>query len=220
VAPPLWLRWAPVALISLAVVTVPVLWWLFGPPVPLLVVATLLLGAAVLALWNSVLAITEEDEPSLEDALSLGLLPTEDERKQSVLRALKDLAYEHAVGKLSDEDHARLTEHYRAEARALLREAGSQDPELEAAKKQVERHLADLEKRGALPAVSGPAPAPLQDPSPAAQSKPSREPTLTTKRECPQCGVSNDSDARFCKNCGAALGAEPAPNQTTEGASS
>jgi hypothetical protein len=191
---------------------VPVLWWLFGPPIPLLVIATLLLGAAVLTLWNSVLAITEEDEPSLEDALSLGLLPTEDERKQSVLRALKDLAYEHAVGKLSDEDHARLTEHYRAEARVLLRDAGSQDPELEAARKQVERHLAELEKRGALPVASGPSGEPLQDSPP--------EPTPTSKRECPQCGVSNDSDARFCKNCGAALAAEPAPNQTTEGASS
>jgi hypothetical protein len=80
-------------------------------------------GALLLAIslfWRSTQSLTEDSPLSLEEALGMGAPTTEEERKESVLRILKDLEYERAVGKLEDTDYRELAERYRAEARALL----------------------------------------------------------------------------------------------------
>lgn len=78
-----------------------------------------LLGAIWL-FWRSMHGLTEESPLTLEEALGLGAPSREEERKQSVLRILKDLEYERAVGKIAESDFRELSEKYRAEARALL----------------------------------------------------------------------------------------------------
>jgi hypothetical protein len=74
----------------------------------------------ILLFWRSTQSLTEESPLSLEEALGLAAPTQEEERKQSVLRILKDLEYERAVGKIEDADYRELSERYRAEARALL----------------------------------------------------------------------------------------------------
>src|SRR5690606_25245562 len=78
-----------------------------------------LLGAIAI-LWNSLLALTGEAPLTLDEALSLAAPSAEEERKESVLRALKDLEYERNVGKLSDEDYRELSRRYRQDAKQLL----------------------------------------------------------------------------------------------------
>lgn len=78
-----------------------------------------LLGGIVL-LWNSLQSLTGDAPLSLDEALSLAAPSAEEERKESVLRALKDLEYERSVGKLSDEDYRELSRRYRQEAKQLL----------------------------------------------------------------------------------------------------
>jgi hypothetical protein len=76
----------------------------------------------------------------------LGAPSAEEEQKRSVLRALKDLEYERAVGKINDADYASLAEHYRNEAKRLLR-AVDEDlgPERERAEKLLAERLAERE---------------------------------------------------------------------------
>lgn len=84
-----------------------------------LIAATLI---AVIALfWSSVRTLLGETPLSGADAYALAAPRAEEEQKQAVLRALKDLEFERSVGKISDEDYAALVAKYRAEAKRLLR---------------------------------------------------------------------------------------------------
>ncbi len=78
-----------------------------------------LLGA-ITVLWNSLQSLTGDAPLSLDEALSLAAPSAEEERKESVLRALKDLEYERSVGKLNDDDYRELSRRYRQEAKQLL----------------------------------------------------------------------------------------------------
>jgi hypothetical protein len=91
-----------------------------GPGALLLALAFLALASAIAWLWSSLLVLDSETPLTLDDALALVVPTAEEEKKQSVLRALKDLEYERAVGKISSEDYATLVTRYRREAKELL----------------------------------------------------------------------------------------------------
>ncbi len=97
--------------------------------------------------------------------------------KWLVLRAIKDLEFDRAMGKVSEADFEELIPRLRARATRLMREldrAGGYRDEIE---KEIARR------------VGVPAP----DPAPAASGL-----------RC-ACGTANDVDARFCKTCGQRL---------------
>ena len=155
-------------------------------PALLILAGGMLLGAVSL-LWSSLGRLTGESPLTLEEAVGLGAPSPEEERKRSILRALKDLEYERSVGKISEEDFAELSTRYRTEAKALLR---SLEAELAPRREKAEAKLrARLEK---------------EDISDAARtSKDALARPLDTS--CPSCQTMNDDDARFCKRCGATL---------------
>lgn len=92
-----------------------------GPPAAVLVLAGGALVAVIAILWASLRLLLGETPLSGADAYALGAPRAEEEQKQAVLRALKDLEFERSVGKISDEDYAELVAKYRAEAKRLLR---------------------------------------------------------------------------------------------------
>lgn len=86
-----------------------------------LAVAGAALVAALVALWSSVRSafgggpgVLVETARDLPDHAQLV------EEKHSLLRAIKDLEYERAVGKIGDSDFARLDAAYRARAKQVL----------------------------------------------------------------------------------------------------
>jgi hypothetical protein len=93
-------------------------------PLPLLfmVLASSALLLALVALWSSLrraLAAVGDAAPSLEGSELPDRAALLDEKK-SLLRAIKDLEYEHAVGKISPEDFGRLDLAYRVRAKEVL----------------------------------------------------------------------------------------------------
>lgn len=110
------------------------------------------------------------------------------EEKRRVLRQLKDLEAEHALGKIDDADYEALVARYRAEAKDVMREM---DREIGPRREEAERLAREyLGKRG------------LIDGAPAAEraAGPAED-----RAACAKCGTSNESDAAFCKKCGAAM---------------
>jgi hypothetical protein len=112
--------------------------------------------------------------------------------KMLALRAIKELEFDKAMGKVSDEDFHEMTGRLRARAGRIMRQidAGS------GYRAVIERDLAKrlTEKR---PGDAGPgATAAGAQASPAA---------ARAGRTCAACDTSNDPDARFCKGCGAKL---------------
>jgi hypothetical protein len=91
-----------------------------GPGALLLALAFLALTSAIVWLWSSLLALDSDTPLTLDEALATVVPTAEEERKQSVLRALKDLEYERVVGKISSEDFTTLVTKYRREAKELL----------------------------------------------------------------------------------------------------
>jgi hypothetical protein len=100
-----------------------------------------------------------------------------------VLRSIKELEFDRAMGKVSDRDFAEMSGRLRARAARLLRQldAGA------GYRTEIEREIA--KRIGEAPGDVG-------------RVLPSR-PAST----CPSCNTANDADARFCKHCGHALGA-------------
>lgn len=156
----------------------------YGRGVFFLVLAGAVLLLAIGTFWSSIQALTGDAPLTLEEALSLAAPSTEEERKASVLRALKDLEYERSVGKINDEDYLELTRKYRQEAKrllllvdenlapartraeALLRERLAMEPELEAAASGAPPHEAAAEPTEATPVATSEA-AVSSEPAPA-----------------------------------------------------
>jgi hypothetical protein len=100
--------------------------------------------------------------------------------KMLALRSIKELEFDRAMGRLSDEDWTEMSTRLRARAARLIKQldagAGYRD--------QIEK---DLAKR-------------IGEHAAAAAAVPS-----VAERVCASCETTNEADAKFCKSCGARL---------------
>ncbi|HEV8195184.1 MAG TPA: zinc ribbon domain-containing protein [Gemmatimonadales bacterium] len=139
------------------------------------VVGALLIGALVLWLVFS---------PMLSRAQSARLPPEpvadEETRSGIALLALKEIEFDRATGKLSDEDFEMLRERYGKEALSAL---DQDDGQAEAASADPETMIA----------------ARLQ------QLRSARDAGATAPPPCPACGPRPEPDALFCSSCGLSL---------------
>ncbi|MBM3819439.1 MAG: zinc ribbon domain-containing protein [Acidimicrobiia bacterium] len=95
--------------------------------------------------------------------------------KTLVLRSIKDVEFDRAMGKVSEKDFAEITTRLRARAAGLMRQLDAGASYRQQIEKEIEQRV------GARP--------------------------VAVASLCKACQIENDADARFCKNCGTALGA-------------
>jgi hypothetical protein len=162
---------------------------------------TVLMGSTVfvgLAALRAVLPLvtSQEDRTAVIGQRTRAALERE---KMLALRALKDLEFDRAMGKLSDEDFHEMSGRLRTRAARLMRQldagAGYRD--------RVERDLAKRLGDKAAESQDSRGPSPLQaDAGGARRAGP--DPS-SAPRTCAACSTLNDIDARFCKGCGAKL---------------
>jgi len=98
--------------------------------------------------------------------------------KALVLRSIKELEFDRAMKKVSEKDFAEMSGRLRARAARLMRQLDAGSVYRVEIEKEIERRLKFVPEK----------------PRP-------------TVNECPSCATKNDPDARFCKQCGANLGA-------------
>ena len=101
--------------------------------------------------------------------------------KMLTLRAIKELEFDKAMGKLSEEDFCEMSGRLRARAAGLMRRLDTGAGYRE----QVERDL--MKRMGRSQPAKTSSPATRADDS---------------ERTCANCATANDADARFCKECG------------------
>ena len=133
-----------------------------------------------------------------------------EDRKRTVLLALKDLEHERAIGKIDEEDYKDVAARYREEAKSLMRAIDEQAAPNRGRAEQIAR--THLKKRGLWkedgsaeeekPRLS------IEPAPPTAKSTP--PPPMPAKEEaeratCEKCKTSNELDAAFCKKCGAPM---------------
>ena len=101
--------------------------------------------------------------------------------KALVLRSLKELEFDFAMGKMAKADFDEMSGRLRARALGLMRQLDAGGGYKEQIAKEIEARLA---REG-----SGPDP----------------EMVVEARGLCPGCDTQNDRDAKFCKNCGTQL---------------
>jgi hypothetical protein len=144
----------------------------------LLVLASGALLGTIALLWASVRTLSGDGVDELA------------EQKTRVLRALKDLETEHALGKIDDADYGSIVTRYRDEAKAVMRQM---DLEVAPLREEAERVARDyLERRGVAAAV-------------VEAVAPGEATPIDARPVCTSCRTSNDPDAAFCKKCGSAM---------------
>jgi hypothetical protein len=169
-----------------------------------LVVGIVLAAAAVYFVLRPVLtplprqaalgaAETAEEIEDIEDDLSAGTV---------ALRALKEIEFDRATGKLADQDYESLKRTYTAAALDALREEDAAPP-----------------PRSRVPAASGGPTAPPSRPAlacPVHGPRPERDATHCSEcgrklpnpsGYCARCGTALPPDARFCARCGMSVAA-------------
>ena len=104
--------------------------------------------------------------------------------KMLVLRSIKEVEFDRAMGKISDADFNEVAGRLRVRAAGLLRQL---DADSSGYRALIERELST--RVGRPPVTAAPA-----APVPAADADP--------PGTCPSCATANDPDARFCKSCG------------------
>ena len=113
--------------------------------------------------------------------------------KTLVLRSIKELEFDRAMGKVSDKDFGEMSGRLRARAARLIRQldAGA------GYRSEIEREI--VKRIGEAPAGS-------KDQDPANANDVGRVLPSRPAGACPSCNTTNDADARFCKHCGHAVG--------------
>lgn len=139
---------------------------------------------AALATYRSLAPLVGHEPPEAPSFLVNRTRAALEREKSLVLRSIKELEFDFAMGKVSKADFDEMSGRLRARALGLMRQL-----EGEGYRGAIEEELARrLRERGE------PAPATIPDADAVAPVS------------C-ACGTLNDPDARFCKNCGAKLAA-------------
>ena len=149
-----------------------------GQGMTAIILLTVLMGAAALVGLAALRTVRPLMTVQDDSASVLGdrTRATLEREKMLTLRTIKELEFDRAMGKIGEDDFNELGGRLRARAIRLMRE-------LDLGGGYRSRIEQDLEKRlGAIP-----------------QSQ------EESARLCPGCATPNDSDAKFCKQCGSQL---------------
>lgn len=186
---------------------------LVGPATAILAIAGGLLLGVIALLWGSIRVLSGDAPlpPELEDldmsAQGASALGT---RKKMLLRALKDLENERAIGKLEDDDYEQISATYRAELKVVLKRidetlAPHRSKAEEAARAYLVRvGLVQSGYRGEQPREESAEHAHAEK-STRDSDKAEKTKAATGRVTCPTCGESNEPDAKFCKECATKL---------------
>jgi len=157
-----------------------------------LAAGVMLAAAAIYFVLRPVL-VPRRPEPIADDA---ALDPEDDLSPRSVaLRALKEIEFDRATGKLTDADYDELKRRYTAEALQALR---ADAPALVASIASAPRPAIPPSADRACP-VHGPRPVAERDPRYCSECGRRLE---LADRFCSRCGAAMPPGARFCSSCG------------------
>jgi hypothetical protein len=157
-------------------------------PASIILLSLVIFGAAAVgaAAWRTFSPLSGIDEPAGPQIFGGRTRAALEREKSLVLRSIKDLEFDHAMGKVSDKDFAEMGARLRARAVGLMRQ-------LDAGTSYRQKIEAEIEKRVHV-------------------RKPQEQPVATAPaatpatKLCLSCCTPNDPDARFCKGCGYQLG--------------
>ena len=174
----------PFFLIVALVVSIVAFLLLRGQPLPALALIAITFVGAGLTAAATYRTVAPLGSESRDDTLLVGgrTRAALERDKALTLRAIKELEFDRAMGKVSDADFAEMRDRLRARAVRLMTQLDG----TAMYRAQIERDAAAARGAGEASGAGG---------------------ASGAMGSCIACGTANDADARFCKNCGKALAA-------------
>lgn len=161
----------------------------------LLSLAIVAAGFASLALHRTLLPLVSPERLLGDSRRSTRRLAALEREKRLVLRSIKELEFDRAMGKVADADFDDMAGRLRQRAVGLLQRIEAGEVSL---RDRITRDLASLKRsRSRRPQSVWP--------TPEGRSSKADPDTESQPLVCASCEALNDADARFCKACGAAL---------------
>ena len=155
-----------------------------------LVLISLTIGAAgfaAAALYRMLAPLASADVATVGEPLSEGMRAILEREKQLTLRAIKELEFDRAMGKVSPKDFEEMAGRLRARAMQLMKQLDAEAGYRELIERELTARLRRAPGKGT-----------------AAQPQAKRAAAAAAEATC-ACGTANDSDAAFCKRCGTKL---------------
>lgn len=160
-----------------------------APPVALVFMSLAVFGAGACAAALHAALLAFSRRTPRESEVSANLRAALEREKLLALRAIKDLQFDMAMGKVSAADAAPMEVRLRERATAIMRQLDGRDQ----LRLRIEREIAARQTPDSRLQVPG------QPPGPESGAR-SLEPGV-----CIACGTAKDPNAKFCKECGAKL---------------
>ena len=197
-------------------------------PAAIILLSFVIFGAAAVgvAAWRMFSPLAGEDAPAGPQIFGGRTRAALEREKSLVLRSIKDLEFDHAMGKVSDKDFAEMGARLRGRAAGLLRQLDSGNGYREAIQLELDKRLGkssraartfkgpreepkpDTVGRATAPHRAGAAGTPLFGAPTEGEHEKARatEEQQPATKSCLSCCTVNDVDARFCKGCGYQMG--------------
>jgi hypothetical protein len=191
--------WHFFLLLSLGAATVAVVLAREGRPEHLILISLTIgaAGFAGVALYRTLAPLVGKDRMQPAGTLSESMRAVLEREKMLVLRSIKELEFDRAMGKVSAKDFDEMAGRLRARAISLMRQLDTESGYRELIERELQARLSSSPlaraKRQAGPGSSVVAP-----------ESSAVVPESSDSGSC-VCGTVNDADAAFCKRCGANL---------------
>jgi hypothetical protein len=202
--------WHFFVLASLAAATVAVVMSRQATPEHLILISATIgaAGAAAAAVYRMLAPLTADDAGLSGQRQSERARTALEREKALVLRSIKELEFDRAMGKVSPRDFDEMAARLRGRAMMLIKQAdegGAGYREL--IERELSARLAARGRTSVTPAPPAEVPGATQSDIADAASRPSgsARADADSGRVCTDCGTGNDVDASFCKRCGTRL---------------
>jgi hypothetical protein len=200
--------WHFFVLAALAAATVAVLMSRQSTPAHLILISLTIgsAGAAAAAFYRMLVPLTVDDVTLLGQRQSERARAAMEREKALVLRSIKELEFDRAMGKVSPRDFEEMSARLRARAMMLIKQAdegGAGYREL--IERELSARLVTRARAGSTEHSTVSVGPERSDVRPVRGANRAIEPTAA--QFCTACGTGNDRDAAFCKRCGARLDA-------------
>jgi hypothetical protein len=146
-------------------------------------------GVVAIAVHRTLAPLASAEEQERSSAVGARTRYALEREKMLVLRSIKELEFDRAMGKIAEPDFQDMVARLRARAIGLMKQLDEHQP---AWRDEIER---ELERRLGRRTPTAAAAAGGRGASAAAVA-------VAEGTTCASCGTTNDADARFCKACG------------------
>ncbi|HXW04648.1 MAG TPA: zinc ribbon domain-containing protein [Vicinamibacterales bacterium] len=156
-------------------------------------------GLAAAGFYRMLAPLASDDVSALSEPLSARARAALEREKALVLRSIKELEFDRAMGKVSARDFDEMVGRLRTRAISLIKELDEGETGYRVLiERELSARLADRTRGDRAAALAAAAADAAVPPEAAA-------PTGSDSRDCEACHTQNDSDAVFCKRCGGRL---------------